>query len=80
MVQMKILIRFRKIALSLSVKKRAFLYAEMEENMNEYEVNMLSFGCGDCMVCPYNIKCNEYIDYMKFVMGAHKEEQNSERA
>lgn len=48
--------------------------------MNEYEVNMLSFGCGDCTVCPYNIKCNEYIDYMKFVMGAHKEEQNSERA
>ena len=48
--------------------------------MNEYEINMLSFGCGDCYVCPYNIKCNEYSDYLKFVIGAHKEEQNSERA
>lgn len=48
--------------------------------MEAYEVNMLSFGCGDCTVCPYNIKCKEYSDYMKFVMGVHKEEQNSERA
>lgn len=30
MVQMKILMCSRKIALSLLVKKRAFLYAEME--------------------------------------------------
>ena len=48
--------------------------------MEEYEVNMLSFGCGNCAVCPYNIKCKEYSDYMKFVMGVHKEEQNGERA
>ena len=47
--------------------------------MNEYEVNMLSFGCGDCTACPYNIKCNEYSEYMKFVMGI-KEDKNSERA
>lgn len=48
--------------------------------MEENKVNILTFGCGDCSICPYNIKCKEYGDYIEFAMGVHKEECEDERA
>lgn len=58
-----------------------FMYEKIRRmKMEENEVNMLTLGCGDCAVCPYSVKCKEYSDYMKFVMGVHREECEDERA